>query len=185
MSTSSECVVLRSGDAEVDAALVSCRGRRPAGHTVTSSGIGFTHIAVSRNEEQTEDLEMRSALEKDRNSNKSKRRLTRRHFVVAVSAAVGAPLVVPSSVWSSNAPSSRINVALIGCGNQSRVDLPSMLRQGDVQVVAVCDVNQGSHGYARPEHFLGREPVQRKANDYYAGTATCATCWCATTWMPS
>jgi predicted dehydrogenase len=116
-----------------------------------------------------EDLEMRSASKKDRNSNESKRRLTRRDFVVAAGAALGAPLVVPSSVWGSNAPSSRINVAFIGCGNQSRVDLPSMLRQGDAQVVAVCDVNRGSHGYAHPEHFLGREPAEKKANDYYAG----------------
>ncbi|HQX53650.1 MAG TPA: Gfo/Idh/MocA family oxidoreductase, partial [Planctomycetaceae bacterium] len=95
-------------------------------------------------------------------------RLTRRQFVATAGAVVVAPTIVPSSVFGENAPSNRINVALIGCGNQSRVDLPSMLRQPDAQVVAVCDVNRGSNGYARPEHFLGREPAQKKVNEYYA-----------------
>jgi predicted dehydrogenase len=96
-------------------------------------------------------------------------RLTRRQFVAATGAAVVTPAIVPSSALGANAPSNRINVALIGCGNQSRVDLPSMLRQPDAQVVAVCDVNRGSDGYARPEHFLGREPAQKTVNAYYAG----------------
>ena len=58
-------------------------------------------------------------------------------------------------------------MALIGAGNQSRVDLPGIMGHGDVQVMAVCDVNRGSHGYARPEDFLGREPVQQQVNQYY------------------
>ena len=90
-------------------------------------------------------------------------KLTRRDFVTTAGAAIVAPAVVPSSVFGANAPSNRINVALIGCGNQSRVDLPSMLRQADAQVVAVCDVNRGSDGYARPDHFLGRDPAQKKS----------------------
>jgi len=89
--------------------------------------------------------------------------------MIAAGACIGAPVVVPSTVLGVAAPSNRIHVALIGCGNQSRVDLPSMLRQKDVQVVAVCDVNRGSYGYARPEHFLGREPVRKKVDEYYAG----------------
>lgn len=94
-------------------------------------------------------------------------RLSRRDFLQATAAAA-APLVVPNSVFGADAPSNRIHVALIGCGNQSRVDLPSVLRFDDVQVVAVCDVNRGSHGYARPEHLLGREPVRDTVNEYYA-----------------
>ena len=93
--------------------------------------------------------------------------ISRRHFLKA-SAAAAAPWVVPSSVFGADPPSERIHVALIGCGNQSRVDLPSVMRFDDVQVVAVCDVNRGSHGYARPEHFLGREPVRDTVNAYYA-----------------
>ena len=52
--------------------------------------------------------------------------------------------------------------AVIGCGNQSTVDLPAFLQQDDVQVVAVCDVNTASHGYRTPEQFLGRKPAQEK-----------------------
>ncbi len=43
-----------------------------------------------------------------------------------------------------------------------------MMKHDDVQIVAVCDVNRGSHGYARPEHFLGREPVRDQVNQFYA-----------------
>jgi predicted dehydrogenase len=96
------------------------------------------------------------------------RRWTRRSFVKSTASALAIPLVVPASVFGSHSPSNRINVALIGAGNQSRVDLPQMLRHDDVQIVAVCDVNRGSHGYARPEHFLGREPVRDKVNQHYA-----------------
>ena len=96
------------------------------------------------------------------------RGVTRRAFVKAGMAAVAAPYVVPPTVFGAAAPSNWISVALIGAGNQSRVDLPSMLRFDDVQVTAICDVNRGSYGYARPEHFLGREPVRDQVNKYYA-----------------
>jgi len=106
----------------------------------------------------------------DCNSDSGERRnVSRRGFLIKAGACLGAPVVVPGVVAGATAPSNRINIALIGCGNQSRVDLPSMLRQKDVQVVAVCDVNRGSYGYARPEHFLGREPVRKKVDEYYAG----------------
>lgn len=96
---------------------------------------------------------------------------SRRAFLRMAGAAMAAPYVVPASVFGSDAPSKRINVTLIGAGNQSRVDLPAMLRLEDVQVVAVCDVNKGSHGYANPQHFLGREPVRKQVDDFYAAKA--------------
>ena len=71
----------------------------------------------------------------------------------------------------ATAPSNRINVAVIGNGNQSTLDLPAFLQQDDVQVVAVCDVNTASHGYRTPEQFLGRKPAQEKVDAYYAGKA--------------
>ena len=79
-----------------------------------------------------------------------------------------APTIVPSSVWGAFAPSSRINVGVIGTGNQSRVDLPAFLNQPDTQIVTVCDVNTGSFGYKDPKHFLGRKPGQDSVNAYYA-----------------
>ncbi|MCU0977932.1 MAG: Gfo/Idh/MocA family oxidoreductase, partial [Pirellulaceae bacterium] len=97
---------------------------------------------------------------------------SRRKFLktsaAALGAALGAPYIVPASVFGANAPSNRIAVGFIGNGNQSTLDLPAFLQQDDVQVVAVCDVNTASYGYKTPDQFLGRKPAQDKVNAYYA-----------------
>ena len=99
-------------------------------------------------------------------------RPTRRQFLKtaagAASAAWVAPHLVPSSVLGANAPSGRINVGVIGCGNQSTVDLPNFLHNEDVQVVTVCDVNTASHGYVRESQYLGREPAKKQVETFYA-----------------
>jgi hypothetical protein len=41
--------------------------------------------------------------------------------------------MVPASVFGAFAPSNRVNVAEIGTGNQSQVDLPAFLQQPDAQ----------------------------------------------------
>jgi len=97
--------------------------------------------------------------------------VTRRGFLRrAAAAACAAPWVAPSTILGAAAPSNRIHVGLIGLGNQSRVDLPAFLKQPDVQVTAVCDVNTASYGYADPKHFLGRKPGQDSVHAYYAKT---------------
>ena len=96
------------------------------------------------------------------------RRQFLKHAAVGAAAACGAPAIVPASVLGAFAPSNRINVAAIGTGNQSQVDLPALLRQPDTQIVAVCDVNTASYGYKDPKHFLGRTPGQDRVNAYYA-----------------
>jgi hypothetical protein len=93
---------------------------------------------------------------------------SRRTFMKAAACAVAAPAIGPRSVFGANAPSNRINVGFIGQGNQSKVDLPAFLGHDDVQVLAICDVNTGSHGYKEPEDFLGREPGKQKVEAYYA-----------------
>ena len=98
-------------------------------------------------------------------------RLSRRRFLrtVAGGAAVAAaPWIVPSSVLGAFAPSNRITVGVIGCGNQSRIDLPAFLGHDDAQVLAVCDVNTASHGYREETHFLGRTVQQEAVNNFYA-----------------
>jgi predicted dehydrogenase len=96
---------------------------------------------------------------------------TRRSFLKASAAALAAasaPALVPSSVFGANPPSERIGVAVIGCGNQSELDIPAFLGHEDAQVVAVCDVNTASHGYRTPKQFLGRKPGQELVNAFYA-----------------
>lgn len=99
-------------------------------------------------------------------------KVTRRTFTkagaAAALAAFGAPYLVRSSVFGANAPSNRITVGCIGTGNQGIQDLRDFIRNDDVQVLAVCDVNTGSHGYVRPSQFLGREPARKEVQAYYA-----------------
>ncbi|MGB7328669.1 MAG: Gfo/Idh/MocA family oxidoreductase [Rubripirellula sp.] len=83
----------------------------------------------------------------------------RRDFLKS-SAAVAAPLLVSSRVLSADAPSNRINVAFIGTGNQGMGMLKRFLAADLGNVLAVCDVNEGSTGYKEPEHFYGRKPAK-------------------------
>ncbi len=84
-------------------------------------------------------------------------------------------MIVPASVLGANAPSNRIHVGFIGCGNQSTIDLPAFLGHEDCQVLAVCDVNTASHGYRTPDQFLGRKVAQDKVNAHYAAQRTSGT----------
>ena len=78
---------------------------------------------------------------------KSETQLTRRGFLkgagaLAAGAAIGAPTIVPSSVFGAAAPSNRVNVGMIGIGRQGfHANLPPFLQFEDVQVVALCDVD--------------------------------------------
>jgi predicted dehydrogenase len=97
---------------------------------------------------------------------------TRRQFLSGVGragAALAAFSIVPARVLGAHAPSTRINVAVIGTGNQGTPDMQLFLTEDDVQVVAVCDVNRASGGYRNADQFLGREPARKLVDAYYAG----------------
>jgi predicted dehydrogenase len=102
--------------------------------------------------------------------NKTTNGISRREVVqsAAAATAVAAPYFVPASVFGAAAPSNRINVACIGVGNQGTPNMHRFLKQKDCQVIAVCDVNRGSHGYKEPEDFYGREPAKKAVESYYA-----------------
>jgi predicted dehydrogenase len=73
--------------------------------------------------------------------------VTRRGFLAAAGAgAMAFPAVIPASALGRSgaaAPSERIRVGLIGCGNHGVYwNLPQIYRCPDVQVVAVCDVDK-------------------------------------------
>jgi predicted dehydrogenase len=95
---------------------------------------------------------------------------SRRSFLkrTAAATALAAPYFVPASVFGAKAPSNRINVGCIGVGNQGFPNLQRFLKQPDCQVLAVCDVNRGSHGYKEPSDFYGREPAQKEVERHYA-----------------
>ena len=73
-----------------------------------------------------------------------KRTVSRRGFLKSSAAAgvgMAFPMIVPSSVFSAEAPSERINVGCIGVGRMGTGDLGEALGFKQVQVVAVCDLD--------------------------------------------
>jgi predicted dehydrogenase len=119
--------------------------------------------------------------------------LSRREFVGAV-APVAALSILPASGRRRGeraAPSERLNVACVGVGAQGTRVMMDFLKQPDVQVVAVCDVNEGSNNFVEwgPNEIrnkvrellgdsswglgvagcvAGREPARRVVEAYYA-----------------
>ncbi len=80
------------------------------------------------------------------------RKTTRREFLASTSARTGAALaaaygasLIPASALGRDrraAPSERVRMGFIGCGRQCyQKNIPLFVRTGDVQVMAVCDVD--------------------------------------------
>lgn len=71
---------------------------------------------------------------------------SRRNFLAATAAACAFPTVIPATALGRGgaaAPSDRLRVGLIGCGNHGVYwNLPQIYRCQDVQIVAVCDVDK-------------------------------------------
>jgi glutamate dehydrogenase/leucine dehydrogenase len=66
---------------------------------------------------------------------------SRRSFLrLSAAAAWCGPQIVASGVLrGATAPSRRLNVAVIGCGNRSRTLIPALLEEG-AHIAALCDV---------------------------------------------
>ncbi len=95
----------------------------------------------------------------------------RREFLKAATGALvvsSMPYVVPSSVFGSTAPSNRINVGVIGLGTRGIPDMNTFMRNDDVQIRAICDVNTAGKGYRDETLVMGREPALQIINEYYA-----------------
>ena len=98
-------------------------------------------------------------------------RRSRRSFLqvsaVAATAAATGPLVCRRFAFGRPAPSDRIGVGVIGTGNQGTGVLKRFLADDRCRVLAVCDVNRGSHGYRDAKQFCGREPARALVNKTY------------------
>ena len=88
------------------------------------------------------------------------RTVTRRHFL-KTGAACAVPLLISGSalgLGAQPAPSNRITMGFIGTGRQAQgANIPQFMALGDVQVVAVCDVDSWRLAAAK-----------KKVEDYYA-----------------
>ena len=77
------------------------------------------------------------------------KKLNRRQFLkkgtLAVAGAFAAPQIIPGSALGKNgtvAPSNRIVMAAVGLGAQGRDDLRGFLAKDEVQMIAICDIDQ-------------------------------------------
>jgi len=103
--------------------------------------------------------------------------VTRRSFVQGAVGAATAGLrvlyLVPSSVFGASAPSNRIAMGCIGVGGMGANDMREFMSYEDVQIVAVCDVVEGSREYGHwyrngwKGNYLGRVPAQKIVEDHY------------------
>jgi predicted dehydrogenase len=100
--------------------------------------------------------------------------VTRRHFLEGAAAgSIAMPTIVPGTVFGTDdkaPPSERITVGFIGCGKMaSDYHLPELLRFGDVQAVAVCEVDP-----KRREHAKKRVEKAYAGKTGYKGCASYA-----------
>jgi predicted dehydrogenase len=71
-----------------------------------------------------------------------RRRVTRRAFLkktTAAAASLAVPTVFPATAFGRNAPSNRVNLAMIGVGSRGTDVMNGFARNEDVQILAVCD----------------------------------------------
>jgi predicted dehydrogenase len=99
---------------------------------------------------------------------KPKRKMNRREFMGSAAASSIAFAVVPRQVLGGPnyvAPSEKVTVANIGCGTQGLREMPGMLENQDVQIVAVCDPNKFTTDYIDWSPHGIRDGIRRMLGD--------------------
>ncbi len=92
--------------------------------------------------------------------------MSRRGFLKAT-AAVAAPLILPNTSFGAN---ERVTMGLLGSGGQGVHDMRGFLGCPGLQVVAVCDVQEGRRNAARTlvnNHYAGRAEKDYKGCEAY------------------
>ncbi|MGD8499840.1 MAG: Gfo/Idh/MocA family oxidoreductase [Phycisphaerales bacterium] len=105
-------------------------------------------------------------------------RISRRDFITSTVAATTAFTIVPRYVLGRSGrtpPSEKVNVAIIGTGGQGIQNVRALLGHSDVQVMAICDVNEQSD-YSRFYYggTAGRKPALELIEKHYAGQKSTA-----------
>jgi predicted dehydrogenase len=71
--------------------------------------------------------------------------ISRRRFLALAGAAVAMPTFIPARALGRDdapSPSKRINLGIVGCGNQGTINIRAFLRLNDCRVIAACDVDK-------------------------------------------
>jgi predicted dehydrogenase len=105
-------------------------------------------------------------------------KISRRDFVGSAVAATATLTVVPRYVLGRRGytpPSEKLNIAIIGTGGQGTQNIKALLGHSDVQVMAICDVNEQSD-YSRFYYggTAGRKPALELIEKRYAGRRSTA-----------
>ena len=79
----------------------------------------------------------------------ARKHFSRRSFLKTAGAAAAFPAIVPSTVFGAEAPSNKIVMGAIGVGSMGSGDLGGFLSKGEVQMVAVCDVDRNHRNNAK------------------------------------
>ena len=102
--------------------------------------------------------------------------LQRRQFLKSTAATGLGLTILPSGILSgANAPSNKLNVAMIGTGGQGMQNLRNLLEEDDVQIVAIADTAEWAD-YSRFYHQVpgGRLPAAERINTRYASQTSTA-----------
>jgi predicted dehydrogenase len=91
-------------------------------------------------------------------------------------ATIGIPTIIPATALGRNgsvAPSDRIVMGCIGCGGQGTFNMNAFIHQPDVEVVALCDVDEGVSVYDMLYQYpgsksAGLKPALKRAVEAYA-----------------
>jgi predicted dehydrogenase len=99
-------------------------------------------------------------------------KFTRRQFLkTTVAVAATAPVLLPSSVWSSETkPSERITMGFVGVGTQGRYLLGGFLGNKGTQVLAVSDVDTTRREHSKKtvnDHYSKQSGTEYKGCDDY------------------
>ena len=91
------------------------------------------------------------------------KQIPRRAFIGRAASASALYTIVPRHVMGGagyTAPSEKITTACIGVGSQGTRVMTNFLKQPDVQIVSVCDVNKESSDYVEWEEHELRDRVR-------------------------
>ena len=100
--------------------------------------------------------------------NKNRRKFIK-SSLITTAGIIAVPTIIPACSRGGKgkvAPSDKITVALIGCGNQGGWDIMNFAKDERVQVVALCDVNTLSRGYWAGA-LGGRDVVEARLQKFY------------------
>ncbi len=86
--------------------------------------------------------------------------------ILGASAAMVAPIIIPSSVLGKNAPSNRIQIGQIGCGRIARDhDMAETLKYDKARFIAVCDLD--SNRLKDGKELVEKHYAQKTGNANY------------------